>query len=172
MEGWRGSIIIKFTRDINISSYSLEISHRPSLFSPRQWAAVNIFVCLDLKISWAVIHSLHGQTFVTNPENPLWPLDLGWMGAECYNIRNIHNKYENWPPSIKTVHSPTPRITDFQQWCKNSTLWILYRWIIVETFPSDEMETVQNTIFSKIAAWMMIIVRTRIYFVLEDGGGS
>ena len=31
-------------------------------------------------------------------------------------------------PGIKTFHSPTPRLTDFQQWCKNShTLGILNR---------------------------------------------
>ena len=72
--------------------------------------------------------------------------------------RNIHNKYENWPPGIKTVHSPTPRITDFQQWCKNSlTLGILNR------DPPDELLSrlshqmkwkLNNTVISNIGWWL------------------
>lgn len=140
-------------------------SHRTVSFltDPKQWRAVNIFVCLDLKISRGVIHSR--PLFVTNPENPFmtdesWSPYLLWMGPECHNgrlNRNIHNTEEN-ATDIKTFHSPTPRLTDFQQWCKNSlTLGILNR------DPPDELLSrlshqmkwkLNNTVISNIGWWL------------------
>ena len=162
MEGMRrGSMFNDWihTREIIKILLPRSDSHHSASFLTSQTMQSCKYFCLSRSKNITRCHSLPPSVLCHKPRESfmtdgwwlevLWSPDLGWMGPECHNSNGIFTitMWQNWPPGIKTVHSPTPRITDFQQGCKNSFALCEFcteRWITVETFPSDEMKWILN----------------------------
>ena len=159
MEWWRGSMFNDWIHTREITLLSCSDSHHSVSFLTSQTIENCKYFCLSQSKNIMRCHSLPPSLLCHKPRESFydwWLMVRGTLiprfrmnGPECHNSNSPGIFTINWPPGIKTVHSPTPRITDFQQGCKNSFALCEFcteRWITVETFPSDEMKTEQNTI--------------------------